>query len=72
MQLVSFATWWDREIVFAASLPGQQTLTPMTRKKLVLVAANQDGGAHVDSKLDNIYDQMERGGGLTVRFFSQL
>jgi len=67
-QLVPLATWWDSEIVFAASLPSQQTLMKMTRQKLVIVAANQDGGTHVDSNLDGIYDQMEKGAGLTINF----
>ncbi|MDC6118736.1 hypothetical protein PJX95_11800 [Serratia rubidaea] len=34
----------------------------ITRKKLILSAANQDGGAHVDSKIDHIYNQLSQDG----------
>jgi hypothetical protein len=67
-RLVPLDTWWDREIVFSADQPNQTPLVPMTRKQLVLVATNKDGGAHVDSSLDAIYDQLESGAGLTVNF----
>jgi hypothetical protein len=32
----------------------------LTRKGLVLTAANQDGGAHVDPALDETYDKLSR------------
>ena len=45
----SFSEWWN-EIVFADAR--KRTLT---RKDLVLTAANQDGGAHVDASLNETY-----------------
>ena len=32
----------------------------LTRKDLVLIAANQDGGAHVDPALDDRYDRLSK------------
>jgi len=47
-----FADWWA-EKVFVDSR--QRVLT---RKDLVLTAADQDGGAHVDPKLNEIYSDL--------------
>lgn len=44
-----FSEWWN-EIVFADAY--KRTLT---RKDLVLTAANQDGGVHVDASLNETY-----------------
>jgi hypothetical protein len=51
---VPFEDWWNAS-VFAA--PGGISLS---RKDLVLAAANQDGGAHVDPSLDEAYASLSR------------
>jgi len=42
--------WWDVEPVFSYEGRGH------TRKKIVLSAANKDGGAHVDPELEPYYE----------------
>lgn len=32
----------------------------LTRKQLILIAANQDGGAHIDPALDEVYASLSR------------
>ncbi len=49
-----FDEWWN-SAVFSDSQ--QNTLS---RKDLVLTAANQDGGAHVDTALDEIYARLSK------------
>jgi hypothetical protein len=44
--------WWN-EIIWIISLK-----SGLTRKRLVLSAANQDGGAHVDNQLNEHYDNL--------------
>ena len=44
-----FETWWN-QVIFR-DLEGQE----LTRRDLVLVVADQDGGAHVDASLDEAY-----------------
>lgn len=44
--------WW-RQIIFALD-----SSAVFTRRAIVLGAANQDGGAHVDSVLDSSYERM--------------
>ena len=51
---LSFPEWWG-EIVFVDN----QRVT-LTRKALVLAVANQDGGAHVDPKLSDVYSRLSR------------
>jgi hypothetical protein len=46
---VSFAEWWENRPVFVDS-----NRRELTRRQLVLTAANQDGGAHVDPALDEV------------------
>jgi hypothetical protein len=60
--IIPFDVWWDTELV----IEHKQPKTSMTRKKLVLTAANQDGGAHVDEKLDDTYDYVKRGSGVEI------
>lgn len=50
LQQHHFVKWWQRTIVFKDRL-GQT----FSRKDLVLALANTDGGAHVDSDLDESY-----------------
>jgi hypothetical protein len=45
----AFSTWWSTPLVEASS--GKQ----FSRKDLVLIMANQDGGAHVDPQIDADY-----------------
>jgi hypothetical protein len=40
----------------------------MTRRSLALAVANQDGGAHVDAKLDSDYVTIKSGAGLVMTF----
>lgn len=53
--LVAFDQWWN-DAVFIR--PGG---APLSRKSLVLTAANQDGGAHVDPSLDEDYKALQTG-----------
>lgn len=55
---IAFAHWWDG-IVFVDNAG-----TKFTRRDIVLAAANQDGGAHVDPGLDTDYDRLTRGNAL--------
>ena len=54
--------WWN-QIVFVFS-PG----VSLTRREIALVAANQDGGAHVDRELDRKYSRLVDEGGLGFFF----
>jgi hypothetical protein len=65
-RLVPFATWWDREIIYVFAEATERF--ELTRRKLVLVAANKDGGAHVDHQLDRVYDLLEQGAGASITF----
>ena len=51
---IDFDEWWNKP-VFVDTQHRQ-----LSRKQLVLVAANQDGGAHVDSKLDGTYAALSK------------
>jgi hypothetical protein len=55
--------WWESEIVFYS------ISVKFTRRKLVLCAANTDGGAHVDHALDAEYERLI--GGMGVKFTVQ-
>lgn len=57
---IPFDVWWQKEIV----IKHKQPPTALTRKDLVLAAANKDGGAHVDKDLDPTYDYVRQGSGL--------
>jgi len=56
---VPFDQWW--EMVIFRDKAGRT----LTRKDLVLVVANQDGGAHVDEELDERYASISRGNSLS-------
>lgn len=60
-QEIDFDEWLNQEIVYVFPLDGQSVR--LSRKRLVLVAANQDGGAHVDAQLDRQYEALESGAG---------
>jgi SEC-C motif len=49
-----FHAWWT------APLFVDNERKILTRRDLILVAANQDGGAHVDPALDETYDKLSR------------
>lgn len=51
---VFFPEWWN-QIVIVDSLKEK-----FTRRELVLALANKDGGAHVDSHLDDSYAELTR------------
>lgn len=57
---VSFGKWWLYESVY---ILGKLNVT---RKDLVLAAANKDGGAHVDKKLDPDYETILNGVGWSI------
>lgn len=58
--LIPFERWWEQEYVIKHKEPP----TTVSRKDLVLAAANKDGGAHVDEALDPVYDYVRLGSGL--------
>jgi hypothetical protein len=51
---VNFDDWWVTSIFVNQS-------DDITRKKIILIASNQDGGAHVDPALDVTYDKLMSG-----------
>ena len=64
---IPFESWW-REPIIEHKEP-EKTL--LTRRDLVLAAANKDGGVHVDEKLHPVYDYARLGSGLSLQFFFQ-
>jgi hypothetical protein len=52
---IDFPDWWTNQPVFIDSAKRK-----FSRKDLVLAAANQDGGAHVDPALDESYMQLSK------------
>lgn len=53
----SIGAWWNRQ-VFAFWSQGQQGISKWmtyTRKQVILILANKEGGAHVDSEIDPAY-----------------
>ncbi|HAT7741577.1 TPA: hypothetical protein RQJ57_004231 [Vibrio vulnificus] len=55
-----FEKWWNEKIW----IEGQHTLS---RRDIVLSAANQDGGAHVANKLDSKTKKMKEGPTVTIK-----
>jgi hypothetical protein len=47
---VPFSTWWDSDSVKAKA--------SVSRRRLITNAANKDGGAHVDRKLERFYEEL--------------
>lgn len=47
--------WWDKQVVVGFKSRSY------TRKDVLLQAANKDGGAHVDGKLDEFYEALASG-----------
>jgi hypothetical protein len=54
LRVLPFQEWWN-EIVFV-----DDQKQKMSRRDLVLALANQDGGAHVDPKLNETYARLSR------------
>jgi hypothetical protein len=52
---IPVSKWWD-QIVFVTDS------ARLSRRKIVLAASNQDGGAHVDAVLDSLYAQSKQPG----------
>jgi hypothetical protein len=55
---VTFMDWWNG-VIFVDNNNDE-----LTRAKLVLTIANQDGGAHVDPALDKVYADLSRNNSL--------
>lgn len=53
--LVSFDDWWTTAVFTRSSG------APLSRREIILAAANQDGGAHVDPALDEDYRDLQNG-----------
>jgi hypothetical protein len=53
-RLLPFSDWWNAPVFV------DQARNVLTREKLVLTAANQDGGGHVDPALDETYYKLSR------------
>ena len=51
---IPFSDWWGSDSVAASG-------TSVSRKQIVLGAANRDGGAHVDTKLQTFYEHLVKG-----------
>jgi hypothetical protein len=57
-KLITFEEWWNK-IIF-----GDSSGRTITRKELILTAANQDGGAHVDADLNTSYADLKKNNSL--------
>lgn len=64
-QLIPAQQWWE-QVVYVLDRDIR-----LSRKDIVLAAANQDGGAHVDSKLKPNYAELSRDGGLGLLLVNQ-
>lgn len=59
MPTVDFDTFWQKEIVII-----DKEKNSFTRKDIILLVADTDGGAHVDPKLDTKYVELSRNNSL--------
>ena len=57
-KLIPVSQWWD-QIVFVLN-----PQTRLSRRKIILSAANQDGGAHVDASLSKEYEALSSDGAI--------
>lgn len=57
--LISFEDWWNGTI-FTTNTQ-KNSGTSLTRRELILTMANQDGGAHVDPRVEENYMYLARG-----------
>ena len=58
MRKLEFSEWWTRTIFC------DKERRQLSRKAVILTAANQDGGAHVDPQLDDTYAALSKDGSL--------
>lgn len=56
VKMIDFDSWWNKPVF--VDKQGRK----LTRQDLILTAANQDGGAHVDPSLDETYANLSRKG----------
>jgi len=63
---IAFNDWWEEVVI-----EHKQPQSTMTRKGLVLAAADKDGGAHVDKELNPVYDYASRGSGVKIEVHFQ-
>ena len=56
IKIIDFDSWWNKPVFVDGK--GRK----LTRKDLILTAANQDGGVHVDPSLDETYANLSRNG----------
>ena len=56
VKMIDFESWWNKPVFV------DKQDHKLTRKDLILTAANQDGGAHVDPSLDKTYANLSRNG----------
>ncbi|MFA6052678.1 MAG: hypothetical protein WC762_08810 [Methylobacter sp.] len=57
-RIIPVSQWWD-QIVFVLD-----PQTRLSRRKIILSAANQDGGAHVDASLSKEYEALSSDGAI--------
>lgn len=59
---IDFNSWWNKKILI------NENGDSLTRKQLVLFVANQEGGAHIDPQIDEIYDKFRHSysGGIRI------
>ncbi len=57
-KMIPVSQWWD-QIVFVLD-----PQTRLSRRKIILSAANQDGGAHVDASLSKEYEALSSDGAI--------
>jgi len=51
---VTFEEWWSKDVFVDDQ--GHR----LSRRELILIVANQDGGAHIDSELNDVYARLSR------------
>lgn len=56
LRSLPFAEWWEEPVIKL------HTGELFSRRDLVLLVANQDGGAHVDPEIDEKYDKLTKSG----------
>lgn len=61
-ELVSIRDWWSTEPIMKFVITDEL----ITRRQLVMAAANKDGGAHIDSNKPSEYARLENGMGLSL------
>lgn len=55
LQLLPLKQWWNRPVLVFSDPNGQQV--SFSRKNLLLILANKEGGAHVESKVPVAYEK---------------